>query len=233
MKATAGPIYQAHDHTLLPTVKAVSEYYMKAGLKVALTIAFLTALDIAIGMQIVDNLNRPTLRGTLCWFLYSSIFFNLVAAVCGLAFVHYVSRLPSSAEAPCCVKDHIGNQLGSETYNTSLPGGTGHVRPASIDQDFELMRQFGLKKYMRSMWNVLSWTPYVGSADEEGIAPRPQPISSLPKKINLNFEEGKIEPETMILCTILGVRTTQGVRCNGSTCDVNQPTVAQTPVSGG
>jgi len=97
---------------------------------------------------------------TLRWLIYAGIYLNSGATASALAFINYTSYLTTSARVLLLTNPHswpyrvfYGEQIPFEFL--SLP---------YIDQDFELMTEFGLKRSMRPMWHAMSYGFYAGSA---------------------------------------------------------------------
>ena len=96
----------------------------------------------------------------LHWLTYAGILMNSGATASALAFINYTSYLPASARVLLL------------TDTTSLPYRVSrgehipykHLDRPYIDQDFELMIEFGLKKNMFQVWKALSYGFYTGSS---------------------------------------------------------------------
>jgi hypothetical protein len=111
--------------------------------------------------QIVfTNTSSSPSWSALRWLIYAGIYLNSGATASALAFINYASYLTTSARVllltdPTSMPYRVfcGENIPFESL--SLP---------YIDQDFELMTQFGLKKNMRPVWQALSYGFYAGSA---------------------------------------------------------------------
>lgn len=96
----------------------------------------------------------------LHWLTYAGIYLNSGATASALAFINYSSYLPIFARV----------LLLTDTNSWPYRLFNGEPLPLSclespyIDQDFELMIQFGLKKNMLPVWRALSYGFYAGSS---------------------------------------------------------------------
>lgn len=157
-------LLHAQEYKLPLTVKAIVDSYIQIANTMALITALLAAVQISMAQVVftnntTDGTPLPPAWLTLHWLVYAGIYLNSGATASALAFINYAGYLTSSARVLLLTDPNswptrcfYGEKLPFESL--ALP---------YIDQDFELMINFGLKKNMRPVWHSLSYGFYAGS----------------------------------------------------------------------
>jgi hypothetical protein len=96
----------------------------------------------------------------LHWLIYAGIYINTGTTAAALALIHDVGYLAISARA-LLIKDHTSWPYRTAVQNLCLPEQL--LASLHIDQDFQLMENFGLRKNMKQMYHAISYGFYGGS----------------------------------------------------------------------
>ncbi|PVF93152.1 hypothetical protein CPB86DRAFT_716058 [Serendipita vermifera] len=154
-------LLKAQEYQLPMAVKSVADSYIEISHTTALITALFTAVQITLAQIASTYLNRTnTGWKTLHWLIYAGIYVNTGTTAAALALIHDVGYLTISARS-LLIKDRNSWPYRTAIAKERLP--TVLLASSHIEQDFELMQNFGLRKNMKQMYHAISYGFYVGS----------------------------------------------------------------------
>jgi hypothetical protein len=122
--------------------------------------ALFAAVQISMAQVVFTNESTSPWWQTLRWLIYAGIYMYSGATASALAFINYASYLTTSARV--LLLTNVNSTPYRVFHGETIPFES--LCLPYIDQDFQLMTQFGLKKNMRPIWQALSYGFYAGSA---------------------------------------------------------------------